>query len=211
MLLLWQTETEQVEQNYEFEKTQETYLLCKRWRKYDFEYLGNGDEKRIFKTLLINLLIEVLSNSFCNSITGRKTNSTVPMLYGLYPKTAAPLYNPCRCNSQYQITCRCKCSFAIPALLWSKGIIMCWNTMIIKWRKWFLMAWVFAFVKYINRHFLLPVFDFLQLCGQVWVLLSCCLHCSFVLSLRRSLYKSYLVGSKWKCLNLRWMLLKRKI
>jgi YidC/Oxa1 family membrane protein insertase len=69
---------------------------------------------------------------------------------------------------------------------------------------------VFAFVKYINRHFLLPIFDFLRKhiasMGMVILLLT------LVIRLITSpiLYKSYLSGAKMKALKPEIDLLKAK-
>jgi YidC/Oxa1 family membrane protein insertase len=60
---------------------------------------------------------------------------------------------------------------------------------------------IFAFVKYINRHFLLPVFDFLQKhvasMGMVILLLTLLIR----LITSPILYKSYLSGAKMKVLK----------
>jgi YidC/Oxa1 family membrane protein insertase len=60
---------------------------------------------------------------------------------------------------------------------------------------------VFAFVKYINRHFLLPVFDFIQKhvasMGMVILLLTLLIR----LITSPILYKSYLSGAKMKVLK----------
>src|SRR5690606_25859350 len=69
---------------------------------------------------------------------------------------------------------------------------------------------VFAFVKYINRHFLLPVFDFLQkhVASMGIVILLLTLFIRLITS--PILYKSYLSGAKMKVLKPEIDALKKK-
>ncbi|MBL7702684.1 MAG: membrane protein insertase YidC [Ferruginibacter sp.] len=192
--LLWQTEAPQVEKDISYER-QQTHISYLENGDYDFEYVGSGDDMKFDKDLewlavKQQFFVSALAakNKFesgtitwtvpadsLQKITQAVANVKVPVT----GKTTVPLqlyYGP----SDYTILAAAKNKMEniVP---YGSG--------------------VFAFVKYINRHFLLPVFDFLRQyiasMGMVILLLTLLIR----LITSPILYKSYLSGAKMKALK----------
>ncbi|MGB4844966.1 MAG: membrane protein insertase YidC [Ferruginibacter sp.] len=194
--LLWQTEAEQVEKDIKYER-QQTHICYLEDGSYDFEYAGSGDDKKFDKgvewlAVKQQFFVSALSakNKFQSAlvkwtvpadslhiITQTTANLNIALQGG--PKASVPLqlyYGPSDYNDLIKLNN--KMENIVP---YGSGI--------------------FAFVKYINRHFLLPVFDFLRKhiasMGMVILLLTLLIR----LITSPILYKSYLSGAKMKALK----------
>ncbi|HEX2683177.1 MAG TPA: membrane protein insertase YidC, partial [Ferruginibacter sp.] len=194
--LLWQTETPQVERDIKYER-QQSHICYLADGDYDFEYVSSGDDKKFNKpvewlAIKQQFFISALSakNKFTNAyvkwtvpgdsshvIAQTTANCNIQLPAG--PVAAVPLqlyYGP----SDYNVLKKYnnKMENIVP---YGSGI--------------------FAFVKYINRHFLLPVFDFLRehIASMGIVILLLTLLIRLITS--PILYKSYLSGAKMKALK----------
>jgi YidC/Oxa1 family membrane protein insertase len=194
--LLWQTEGLQAEKDNTYERSQSMIGYVEDG-DFDFEYLGTGDDLKFSKPLnwvsfkqQFFAITLVAKNKFTSGVTewnvpsdtnkiiGRAvTNAKIDL--GVGNQSNIPLqlyYGP----SDYTILKKYgnQMENVVP---YGSGI--------------------FAFVKYINRHFLLPVFDFLQRnvasMGMVILLLTLLIR----LITSPILYKSYLSGAKMKVLK----------
>jgi len=194
--LLWQTEAPQVEKDIKYEREQ-THICYLKNGDYDFEYLGSGDEKKFEKPLewlavKQQFFISALSakNKFQNAlikwvvpadslkiITQAVSYCSISLPTGSVANVPLQLYYG---PSDYNVL--------------SKSDNQMQN--IVPYG-----SGVFAFVKYINRHFLLPVFDFFRKhiasMGMVILLLTLLIR----LITSPILYKSYLSGAKMKALK----------
>lgn len=205
MSLLWQTEADQAENVLKYEREQ-THICYLKNGNYDFEYLGSGSDKKfenpvdwlaVKQQFFVSALIA--KNKIQNAIVKwslpadslkivAQTSASCKISLNNGPVTDVPLqlyYGP----SDYNVLSKSNNQMEniVP---YGSGI--------------------FAFVKYINRHFLLPIFDFLRnniaSMGIVILLLT------LVIRLITSpiLYKSYLSGAKMKALKPEIDLLKAK-
>lgn len=193
--LVWRTETPQVEKDIEYER-QQTHICYLENGDYDFEYAGSGDDIKFEKGvdwLAVKQQFFVAALLAKNKFKSAAVSWTVP-------------------NDSLQIiaqtTANCKLALAgssqtVPLQLYygpsDYNILSTYgNKMenIVPYG-----SGVFAFVKYINRHFLLPVFDFLRKhiasMGMVILLLTLLIR----LITSPILYKSYLSGAKMKALK----------
>ena len=194
--LLWQAEAPQVEKSIKYER-QQTHMCYVKNGNYDFEYLGKGDEKKFDKPLdwlalkqqfFISALTAknkfnsadvkwTLPDDSLHIISQTTASCIVPLGTGTNPTVALQLYYG---PSDYNVLSKYNNQMEniVP---YGSG--------------------VFAFVKYINRHFLLPVFDFLRnhiaSMGMVILLLTLLIR----LITSPILYKSYLSGAKMKALK----------
>ena len=193
--LLWQIETEQVEKDIKYERQQSQIAYLENGN-YDFSHLGTGDDTKFDKNLewiavkqqfFISALLAknkfqnglvkwVLPADTLHIIAQTTANLSIPLTGD---RTTVPLqlyYGP----SDYNILSASnnKMENIVP---YGSG--------------------VFAFVKYINRHFLLPVFDFLRkhIASMGIVILLLTLLIRLITS--PILYKSYLSGAKMKALK----------
>lgn len=194
----WQYQAEQIEKDNVYELSQ-THICYLENNKYDFEYLGNGNAKNFEKQVnwlavkqqfFVNALVS--NNKMTNVNTNWKTPADTSSKYisrlvttgqfpfsGIATHQTIPLqmyYGPSDYNMLKQYNNQ------------MENIVP-------------LGSGIFAFVKYINRHFLLPVFDFLQTqiasMGIVILLLTLLIR----LITSPILYKSYLSGAKMKVLK----------
>jgi len=194
--LLWQTETPQVEKDISYER-QQTHICYLENGDYDFEYVGSGDDLKFEKpvewlAVKQQFFVSALSakNKFQNAlvkwavpadslhiIAQTTANCNIALQGGSIATVPLQLYYG---PSDYNILSKLnnKMENVVP---YGSGI--------------------FAFVKYINRHFLLPVFDFLRnniaSMGMVILLLTLLIR----LITSPILYKSYLSGAKMKALK----------
>ncbi len=194
--LLWQTEAPQVEKDIKYEREQ-THISYLKNGDYDFEYLGSGDEMKFEKP------IEWLAvkQQFFISALSAKNKFQSALIKWVVPADSFKIIT--------QSTAYCSVSLPtgtianVPLQLYygpsdynvlSKSNNQMQN--IVPYG-----SGVFAFVKYINRHFLLPVFDFLRKhiasMGMVILLLTLLIR----LITSPILYKSYLSGAKMKALK----------
>jgi YidC/Oxa1 family membrane protein insertase len=194
---LWQDEAEQIEKDHNYELTQ-SHISYVENNDYDFEYVGSGDNMTFSKPVD---WISVKQQFFATALVAKNKFSTA--------KTSWTV--PADSNSHYLVRSTTDAKYtltggdaAVVPLQFYYGpsdynILKKYNNKmenIVPYG-----SGVFAFVKYINRHFLLPVFDFLQRniasMGMVILLLTLLIR----LITSPILYKSYLSGAKMKVLK----------
>ncbi|WP_462239138.1 membrane protein insertase YidC [Ferruginibacter sp.] len=191
---LWQTESPQVEKNITYEK-QQTHLCYLHNGKYDFVALGSGGNEKFDKPLdwlAINPQFFVTTLLAKNKFQSAELNWVTP---------ADSL------KIIMQATANCKINVPagglVPLQLYygpnDYTIMDKYNNnmhQIVTYG-----SGPFAFVKYINRHFLLPVWDFIR--GHVASYGIVILLLTLLIRLITSpiLYKSYLSGAKMKVLK----------
>ncbi len=194
--LLWQSEAPQVEKDHKYERTQ-SHICYKQGGDFDFEYLSSGDDitfkkdlnwlsvkqqfftvilgtKNGFKNAKTEWTVPTDSNTYITRVT---TNATIDLGQNAVANIPLQLYYG---PSDYNILNKYGNDYE-QIVPYGTG--------------------VFSFVKYINRHILLPVFEFLQKyvasMGIVVLLLTLFIR----LLTSPILYKSYLSGAKMKVLK----------
>lgn len=194
--LLWQTQAGQVENDLKYER-QQTHLCYVENNSYDFEYMGSGDDMKFEKP--VDWL--ALKQQFFISALAAKNKFQSAAVKWMLPEDSLNIV------SQATATCSINLgngsSANIPLQLYygpsDYNVLNKYgNKMenIVPYG-----SGVFAFVKYINRHFLLPVFDFLKnnIASMGIVILLLTLLIRLITS--PILYKSYLSGAKMKALK----------
>ena len=197
MNILWQVEAEQVEKDHKYELTQ-THMCYVAGGDYDFEHVGSDNDKQFSKPvewLSLKQQFFITTLIAKNKFNSAKIAWTVPKdtsgNYLARSTTTATLALPggSAANIPFQL-------YYGPS---DYNKLKQYNNQmenIVPYG-----SGVFAFVKYINRHFLLPVFDFLQKhvasMGIVILLLTLLIR----LITSPILYKSYLSGAKMKVLK----------
>jgi len=194
--LNWQTEAGQVEKDHKYE-TSQTHISYVEDGDYDFEYVGEGDNLNFSKPLQwvgvkqgFFAAILLSKNKFESGNTEWKIPSdTNRFLTRTTSNLRVPLTGARNVNIPLQLyygpsdynTLKKYGSQLENVVPYGSG--------------------VFAFVKYINRHLLLPVFDFLQkhIASMGIVILLLTLFIRLITS--PILYKSYLSGAKMKALK----------
>lgn len=194
--LLWQVETPQIEKDIKYER-QQTNICYLSNDSYDFEYLGSGDDMKFDKPVE---WLAVKQQFFISAISAKNKFSNA-LIKWTVPADSLKIIS--------QTTANCNISLqggsiaSVPLQLYygpsDYNILSKANNKmenIVPYG-----SGVFAFVKYINRHFLLPVFDFLRKhiasMGMVILLLTLLIR----LITSPILYKSYLSGAKMKALK----------
>jgi len=193
--LLWQVETPQLESDIEYER-QQTHVSYLENGDYDFEYVGSGDDMK-FKDLD---WLAVKQQFFIAALSAKNKFQTAQVKWEVpddslqvIAKTTANLNITLQGTSAANVPLQLYYGPSDYTILKKDG-----NKMenIVPYG-----SGVFAFVKYINRHFLLPVFDFLRnniaSMGMVILLLTLLIR----LITSPILYKSYLSGAKMKALK----------
>ena len=193
--LLWQTETPQVEKDITYER-QQTHICYLEKGDYDFEYVGTGDDMKFDKGLD---WLAVKQQFFISALSAKNKFQRADVKW-VVPDDSLHIIAQTTANLSLAVTGN---ATTIPLQLYygpSDYTILATanNNMenIVPYG-----SGVFAFVKYINRHFLLPVFDFLRnniaSMGMVIFLLTLLIR----LITSPILYKSYLSGAKMKALK----------
>jgi YidC/Oxa1 family membrane protein insertase len=191
---LWQTEAPQIEKNIKYEK-QQTHLCYFYNGKYDFVPLGSGGNEKFDKPvdwLTVNPQFFVTTLIAKNKFQSAELNWITPA-------------DSLKIITQATANCR----LSVP----SNGIVPLQlyygpndYTILDKYNNNMHQivtygSGPFSFVKYINRHFLLPVWDFIRSnvasYGMVILLLTLLIR----LITSPILYKSYLSGAKMKVLK----------
>lgn len=194
--LLWQTETPQIEKDIQYERGQ-THICYLKNGDYDFEYLGSGDDMKFEKPVE---WLAVKQQFFISALTA-KIKFQDAFIKWMVPADSSKVIAQTTANCRLSIPAGS--TAAIPLQLYygpsDYNILSKSNNQmenIVPYG-----SGVFAFVKYINRHFLLPVFDFLRKhiasMGMVILLLTLLIR----LITSPILYKSYLSGAKMKALK----------
>ena len=193
--LLWQTETPQVESDIKYERAQSQICYLKDG-DYDFEHLGSGDDKKFEKPVE---WLAVKQQFFISALSAKNKFSSAFVKW-VVPDDSLHIITQTTANCNIQLTGN---SVTVPLQLYygpsDYNVLIKYNNKmenIVPYG-----SGVFAFVKYINRHFLLPVFDFLRnniaSMGMVILLLTLLIR----LITSPILYKSYLSGAKMKALK----------
>ena len=194
--LLWQIETPQVEKDIKYEREQSHFCYLKEG-SYDFEYIASGDDKKFEKPVD---WLALKQQFFITALTAKNKFQSV-LVKWVVPADSLHIISQTTANCNIQLT---PGSIAnVPMQLYfgpsDYNVLSKYNNQmenIVPYG-----SGVFAFVKYINRHFLLPVFDFLRKhiasMGMVILLLTLLIR----LITSPILYKSYLSGAKMKALK----------
>jgi len=194
--LLWQSEMPQIEKDIEYER-QQSHICYLENGSYDFEYVGSGDDKN-FKDPVDWLAVK---QQFFISAISAKNKFQSAVVKWVVPADSLQVIAQTTAN----------CNLVLPAGSLATVPLQLYygpsdyNILIKSGNKMENIvpygSGVFAFVKYINRHFLLPVFDFLRKniasMGMVILLLTLLIR----LITSPILYKSYLSGAKMKALK----------
>ena len=194
---LWQVESPQIEMDRSYELTQSHFCYSEN-KNFDFEYLTKPDTKELNKVDWLSVKQQFFLSALIsgNNFTSTNTDWKIPA------DTAAEQYLS-------RVTTTARYSFipgnriSIPLQLYygpsDYNILKKYDNNlqnIVPYGNG-----IFAFVKYINRHFLLPVFDYIQKniasMGMVILLLTLLIR----LITSPILYKSYLSGAKMKVLK----------
>jgi len=193
---LWQAEAPAIEKDQKYEATQ-THICYTESGDFDFENLGTGDNiqlKKPVEWLAIKQQFFASALVSKNKFNNAEVTWTVPADSGKYitrAVTNATMVLPAGENA------------IIPLQMYfgpsDYHILKQYNNSmenIVPYG-----TGIFAFVKYINRHFLLPVFDFIR--GNVASMGIVILLLTLLIRLITSpiLYKSYLSGAKMKVLK----------
>jgi YidC/Oxa1 family membrane protein insertase len=194
---LWQVESPQIEKDRSYELTQSHFCYSEN-KNFNFEYISKPDTKELTKVDWLSVKQQFFLSALIsgNKFTSTNTDWKIPVdtasekylsrvtttaHYNFIPgnRISIPLqlyYGP----SDYNILKKYGNNL--------QNIVPYGNG-------------IFAFVKYINRHFLLPVFDYIQKnvasMGIVILLLTLLIR----LITSPILYKSYLSGAKMKVLK----------
>ncbi|MGG9960704.1 membrane protein insertase YidC [Ferruginibacter sp. SUN106] len=194
MNLLWQTEMPQVEKTITYEKTQ-THLCYLENGKYDFHQLGSGGDEKLDKQvswLAVNPQFFVATLLAKNKFENAELRWVTP---ADSLKIIAQSSAQCRINVPS--------NGIIPLQLYygpnDYNILDKYNNdmhQIVTYG-----SGPFSFVKYINRHFLLPVWDFIRSHVASYGIVILLLTLLIRLITSPILYKSYLSGAKMKLLK----------
>jgi YidC/Oxa1 family membrane protein insertase len=194
--LLWQTQAPQVESDIKYEKGQSQICYLKDGG-YDFEHLGSGDEKKFDKS--VEWL--ALKQQFFISTLSAKTKIQNAFIKWVVPDDSLHIIAQATATGNIQLPAGATAN--LPLQLYygpsDYNVLSKYDNKmenIVPYG-----SGVFAFVKYINRHFLLPVFDFLRnnIASMGIVILLLTLLIRLITS--PILYKSYLSGAKMKALK----------
>lgn len=202
----WQNETNQVEKDHKYENTQ-THISYLEKDNFDFEYAGKGDNLNlkdptswiaVKQQFFINGLIA--KNKFSSATIDWKVPTDTNLHYIAQTITNAKINLPSGANVQVPL----QFYYGPSDYKILKKYDMQLEDMVPYG------SGVFSFVKYINRHFLLPVFNFIQkyIASMGIVILLLTLFIRLITS--PILYKSYLSGAKMKVLKPEVDALKQK-
>ena len=193
--LLWQTETPQVEKDIKYER-QQTHICYVENGDFDFEYVAKGDELKFEKKLE---WLAVKQQFFISALSAKNAFQRADVSW-VIPEDSNKIIAQTTARLSLAVTGN---AATIPMQLYygpsDYTILAAANNKmenIVPYG-----SGIFAFVKYINRHFLLPVFDFLRknIASMGIVILLLTLLIRLITS--PILYKSYLSGAKMKALK----------
>ncbi|MEP7238382.1 MAG: YidC/Oxa1 family insertase periplasmic-domain containing protein, partial [Ferruginibacter sp.] len=175
---------------------QQSHICYLKDGKYDFEYVASGNDKKFDKP------VEWLAvkQQFFISALSAKNKFQSAFVKWVVPADSLHIITQTTANCNIQVTGN---STTVPLQLYygpsDYSVLSKYNNQmenIVPYG-----SGIFAFVKYINRHFLLPVFDFLRqyIASMGLVILLLTLLIRLITS--PILYKSYLSGAKMKALK----------
>ena len=194
--LLWQSEAPQIEKDIKYERQQSQICYLKEGN-YDFEHLGSGDDKKFEKPVE---WLAIKQQFFITALSAKNKFQSAVVKW-VVPADSLHIISQTAANCSIQLPGGEIAT--VPLQLYygpsDYNVLSKYNNKmenIVPYG-----SGVFAFVKYINRHFLLPVFDFLRKhiasMGMVILLLTLLIR----LITSPILYKSYLSGAKMKALK----------
>ena len=196
--LSWQTQAAQIEKVLAYEKTQ-THICYVNDGKYDFEMLGNtGNDKKLDKPVDF---LAIKQQFFLSTIVNKAKFQSADIQWVVPSDTSLHLVAQATANLRVNVPAGNNPQ--IPLQLYygpsDYHILQRYNN-----QMEYIVPYgngVFAFVKYINRHFLLPVFDFISknVASMGIVILLLTLFIRLLTS--PILYKSYVSGAKMKALK----------
>ena len=198
MNLIWDMDIPAIEKDFHYEATQ-MHFCFNEAGKTDFEYMSKDDALSFSKNIK---WMGVKRQFFINALETKNTFSNVTASWASFATKDSLHLSKYRSNGQIALDGSGNSKQA--SFSWYMGpsdytILKTYNndmeTMVPYG------SGIFSFVKYINRHFLLPVFNFLQnniaSMGMVILLLTLIIR----LITSPILYKSYLSGAKMKALK----------
>lgn len=196
--LQWQTQTNQVEKDHEYEK-QQTHICYLVDGNFDFTMLGNsGDDKKFEKPVD---WLSVKQQFFISALVNKSKFQNAEIKWTVPSDTSLHIIAQTIANCR--ISLPTGSSASVPLQLYygpsDYHVLKAYNNKmenIVPYG-----SGVFAFVKYINRHVLLPVFDLLRknVASMGIVILLLTLFIRLLTS--PILYKSYVSGAKMKALK----------
>lgn len=196
LIFNWQTEAEQVEKDHKYELTQ-TQVGYVKDNDFNFEHAGSGGTESLNKPVD---WIAAKQQFFIAALIAKNKFSAANVEWKVSPDTNAYIIRTTTAAT-YDLTSG---TAAVVPLQFYYGpsdynILKKYNNKMENMVPY--GSGVFAFVKYINRHFLLPVFDFLSrnIASMGIVILLLTLLIRLITS--PILYKSYLSGAKMKVLK----------
>ena len=195
--IIWQNESPYIEKDHKYELTQ-THIGFLEKGDFDFEYVGEGDQKKLMNTKWLGNKQQFFLTSLVAKNDFKEANAS-----WFLPK-----------DSTENFLMRTNHSFVCPIIRQGNHadlpLSMYFGPSDYNELKKYNVGLeyfvpygngIFAFVKYINRFFLLPVFDFIQhnVMNMGIVILLITLLIRLITS--PILYKSYLSGAKMKVLK----------
>jgi len=194
---LWQTEAPLVEKDYKYELTQ-SHICFVENNGFDFEYIGSGDNKTFSKPVD---WITLKQQFFAKTLSAKNKFSSATVSWAIPKDSTEQFLARTTTVAQYSLPGGSQANIPLQYYFGPSdyNVLKQYHNQlenIVPYGNG-----IFAFVKYINRHFLLPVFDFLQKhvasMGMVILLLTLLIR----LITSPILYKSYLSGAKMKVLK----------
>lgn len=194
---LWQTEAPLVEKDYKYELTQ-SHICFVENSGFDFEYIGSGDNKTFSKPVD---WITLKQQFFAKTLSAKNKFSSATVSWAIPKDSTEQFLARTTTVAQYSLPGGSQANIPLQYYFGPSdyNVLKQYHNQlenIVPYGNG-----IFAFVKYINRHFLLPVFDFLQKhvasMGMVILLLTLLIR----LITSPILYKSYLSGAKMKVLK----------
>ncbi len=194
--LSWQTAAPQAEKDMKYERSQ-THVCYMANNSFDFEYLGSGGEKKFDKT--VNW-VSLKQQFFVTSLGAKNKFQSADVTWrvpGDTTKEVAEMTVNSRINvpNGTEVTIPLQMYFG-PS---DYNVLKKYDNQmqnIVPYG-----TGIFAFVKYINRHFLLPVWDFLRNNITSYGIVILLLTLFIRLLTSPILYKSYVSGAKMKALK----------
>ena len=193
---LWQVESPYIEKDHAYELTQ-SHICYLEDNNFNFEYFAKGDAKELKKVDWLAIKQQFFLSGLIakNKFSDIKTTWTVPS------DTTEKYLARTSTIAQYNLQGSGNASIPM-SLYYGPSDYNVLKTYHIQLEN--LVPYgsgIFAFVKYINRHFLLPVFDFIQrnIANMGIVILLITLLIRLITS--PILYKSYVSGAKMKVLK----------
>jgi YidC/Oxa1 family membrane protein insertase len=194
---LWQTEAPLVEKDHKYELTQ-SHICQVENNVFDFEYIGSGDNKTFSKPVD---WVTLKQQFFAKSLLAKNKFSSATVSWAIPKDSTEQFLARTTTVAQYSLPGGSQANIPLQYYFGPSdyNVLKQYHNQlenIVPYGNG-----IFAFVKYINRHFLLPVFDFLQKhvasMGMVILLLTLLIR----LITSPILYKSYLSGAKMKVLK----------